>query len=195
MVLRRSTFMGATAATAAAAFLPRPGTAQALTRLRATSAIDDPATPFLWAMETGLFRRNGLDASLERATSGAAAASAVVGGSFEVGKSSVMSLLSAHVRGVPVVAVSAAGEYDRTRSAAASAIVVRPDSPVNSGADLNGKIFAVTALNDSFSLSVRAWVDATGGDSSTIKLVELPMSSAIIALTSGRVDAVDLVVT
>ena len=138
-------------AAAAAALLPRAGSAQALTTLRATSAIDDAATPFLWAMESGLFRRNGLDASLERATSGAAAASAVVGGSFEVGKSSVMSLLSAHVRGVPVVAVSAAGDYDHTRPA--SAVVVRPDSPVHSGADLNGKIIAVSAINDSFSLS------------------------------------------
>lgn len=189
-VLRRLTFMGAAAA---AACLPRPGSAQALITLRATSAIDDPAVPFLWAMETGLFRRNGLDASLERAASGAAAASAVVGGSFEVGKSSVMSLLSAHARGVPIVAVSAAGEYDRSRVAAASAIVVRPDSPVHSGADLNGKILAVPALNDSFSLSVRLWVDTTGGDSSTLKLVELPMNSAIVALTSGRVDAIDLV--
>lgn len=144
-------------------------------------------------METGLFRKNGLDASLDRAASGAASVSAVVGGSFEVGKSSVMSLLSAHVRGVPIVAVSAAGEYDRSRVAAASAIVVRQDSPVHSGADLNGKILAVPALNDSFSLAVRSWVDATGGDSSSLKLVELPMNSAIIALTSGRVDAVDLV--
>jgi NitT/TauT family transport system substrate-binding protein len=178
-------------AVTAAALLPRPGTAQALTTFRATSAIDDAATPFLWATESGLFRKNGLDASLERATSGAAAVSAVVGGSFEVGKSSVMSLLSAHVRGVPIVAVSAAGDYDRTRPG--SAVVVRPDSPVHSGADLNGKTIAVAALNDSFSLSVRAWVDATGGDSSTVKLIELPMSSAIVALTSGRVDATDLV--
>jgi NitT/TauT family transport system substrate-binding protein len=176
---------------AAAALFPRPGIAQALTPFRATSAIDDAATPYLWAVETGLFRRNGLDASLERATSGAAAASAVVGGTFEVGKSSVMSLLNAHVRGVPIVAVSAAGEYDRTRPG--SAVVVRPDSPVHSGADLNGKTIAVAALNDSFSLSVRAWVDATGGDSSTVKLIELPMNAAIVAVTSGRVDATDLV--
>lgn len=189
-MFRRSTFIGAGAA---AVLLPRPGTAQTLTPLRATSAIDDPATPFLWAMETGLFRKNGLDASLERATSGAASVSAVVGGSFDVGKSSVMSMLSAHARGVPIVAVSAAGEYDRSRVAAASAIVVRQDSPVRTGADLNGKILAVPALNDSFSLSVRSWVDGHGGDSTTLKLVELPMSSSIIALTSGRVDAVDLV--
>jgi NitT/TauT family transport system substrate-binding protein len=187
--MKRSIFMGAAAA---AAVLPRRANAQTLTQFRATSAIDDSATPYLWAMQTGLFRKNGLDATLERATSGAAAASAVVGGSFEVGKSSVMSLLSAHLAGVPIVAVSAAGEYDHTRPSL-SAVVVRPDSAVHSGADLIGKTVAVQALNDSFSLSIRSWIDATGGDSSTVKIIEVPMSSALVALTSGRVDAIDLI--
>ena len=149
--------------------------AQALTPLRATSAIDDPATPFLYAMESGLFRKNGFDASLERATSGAAAASAVVGGSFDVGKSSVISLLSAHVRGLPIVAVAAAGDYDMSNPTAA--IAVRADSAGQTGADLNGKIVAVSALNDLFSIAVRAWVDAHGGDSTTLKLIELPTSA------------------
>jgi len=171
--------------------MPRDGSAQTLTPLRATSAIDDAATPYLWAMESGLFRKNGLDASLERATSGAAAASAVVGGSFEIGKSSVISLLTAHSHGLPIVAISAAGDYDSSRPA--SAVVVRPDSPLHAGADLNGKIVAVSAINDSFSISVRAWVDAKGGDSSTVKLVELPMSAVTAALTAGRIDAAVLI--
>lgn len=171
--------------------VPHAISAQTLTPLRATSAIDDAATPYLWAMESGLFRKNGLDASLERATSGAAAASAVVGGSFEVGKSSVISLLTAHSRGLPIVVISAAGDYDSSRPA--SAVVVRPDSPLRPGADLNGKIVAVSALNDSFSVSVRAWVDAKGGDSSTLKLVELPISSVTAALTAGRIDAAVLI--
>jgi NitT/TauT family transport system substrate-binding protein len=166
---------------------PFPGAAQTLTPLRATSAIDDAATPFLYAIESGLFRKNGFDASLERATSGAAAASAVVGGSFDVGKSSVISLLSAHVRGLPLVIVAPAGVYDASTSTAQ--LVIRPDSTLHSGADLNGKIVAVSAINDSFSLSVRAWVDLHGGDSSTLKLVELPMSAVAVALGANRIDA------
>jgi len=184
----RSTFLGALAA---AALVPRPGAAQALTPLRATSAIDDAATPYLWAVDSGLFRKNGFDASLERATSGAAAVSAVVGGSFEVGKSSVVSLLAAHARGIPIVIIAPAGAYDSSNPTAA--IAVRPDAPIHTGADLNGKIVAVSAINDSFTISVRAWVDAHGGDSSTLKLVELPMSAAPAALTSGRIDAAVLV--
>ena len=182
--LSRGAFLGSIAA---AALVRQPGDAQTLTTLHATGAIDDAATPFLYASESGLFRKNGIDASLERATSGAAAASAVVGGSFEFGKSSFISLLSAHARGLPLIAVAAAGDYDS--NSPSSAICVRADSPIHGGADFNGKIVAVSAINDQFSLSVRTWVDAHGGDSTTIKLIELPMSAAAVALNGGRVDA------
>jgi NitT/TauT family transport system substrate-binding protein len=166
---------------------PQAAVAQALAQLRATSAIDDAATPFMYALDSGLFRKNGLDASLERSTSGAAATSAVVGGSFELGKSSVVSLLSAHLRGLPIVAVAPAGDYDIANSTAQ--IAVRADGPLHTGADFDGKIVAVSALNDSFSLGVRSWVDAHGGSAATVKLIELPMGSAVAAIIAGRIDA------
>jgi NitT/TauT family transport system substrate-binding protein len=184
----RSVFLGSLALTVLA---PRSGEAQTLTAIRATSAIDDPATPYLYAIESGLFRKNGIDATLERSTSGAAAASAVVGGSFEVGKASVISFLSAHVRGLPLVAVAAAGDYDAAKPTAA--LAVRPDATIRTGADLNGKIVAVSAINDLFSLAARAWIDAHGGDSSSVKFIELPMSSAAATIASGRVDAAVMV--
>jgi len=65
MILPRRAFL---ASLAASAVIPRLAQAQELTPLRATSAIDDAATPFLYAMDTGLFRKNGFEASLERAT-------------------------------------------------------------------------------------------------------------------------------
>ena len=185
MTVSRSAFIGGLAA---AAIFPCAAGAQTLATLRATSAIDDPATPFLYAMESGLFRKNGLDATLERATSGAASAAAVVGGSFEVGKASVISFLSAHVHNLPIVAVAAAGDYDASRPPTA-ALAVKPDAPIRSGADLNGKTVAVSALNDLFSIAARAWVDAHGGDSSTVKLIELSTSTAVEGVVSGRVDA------
>jgi NitT/TauT family transport system substrate-binding protein len=184
-MLRRSAFLTSIAALTTVA--PRAAVAQALAPLRATSAIDDAATPFMYALDSGLFRKNGLDASLERSTSGAAATSAVVGGSFELGKSSVVSLLSAHLRGLPIVAVAPAGDYDIANSTAQ--IAVRADGPLHTGADFDGKIVAVSALNDSFSLGVRSWVDAHGGSAATVKLIELPMGSAVAAIIAGRIDA------
>ena len=40
--------------------------------LRAGSSIDDDATPFIYAMQSGLFQKAGIDASLQRAASGSA---------------------------------------------------------------------------------------------------------------------------
>src|ERR1700721_2125386 len=91
--LPRSAFLAGSLA--AAAMAPKPSSAEALTPFRATSAIDDAATPYLYAMENGIFRKNGFDATLERATSGAAAASAGVGGAFDLGKSDVISIFRA----------------------------------------------------------------------------------------------------
>ena len=186
--LSRSAFLGALALGALA---PARVEAQSPAPLRATSAIDDAATPFLYAMESGLFRKEGFDASLERATNGAAAAAAVIGGSFEFGKSSVISLLSAHTRGVPLVVVAAAGDYDISNPAAV--LAVRADGPLRTGADFNGKVVAVSAINDLFALAIRCWVDAHGGDSSTLKLIELPMSATAGAIANGRIDAAILV--
>jgi NitT/TauT family transport system substrate-binding protein len=179
------------AASAAAAAAPLRVSAQTLTRLRATSAIDDAATPYLWAVDTGLFKKYGLDATLDRSTSGAAAAAAVVGGSFDIGKSSTISFLSAHTAGLPLVAIAPAGEYNP--ESANVALTVKADSPIRTGADLNGKTIAVSALKDLFSVAVQAWIDAHGGDSSTVKLLELPMTSVTLALTTGRVDAAALI--
>jgi NitT/TauT family transport system substrate-binding protein len=184
----RSAFLGSAAL---ATLAPRLGSPQTLAPLRATSAIDDPATPFLYALQSGLFRKNGLDASIERATNGAASAAAVVGGSFETGKASVISFLSAHVHDLPLIAVAAAGDYDASNPNAS--LAVRSDSPIRSGADLNGKIVAVSALNDLFSIAARCWIDAHGGDSSTVKMIELPTSTAAEGVAAGRVDAAVIV--
>jgi NitT/TauT family transport system substrate-binding protein len=177
--------LGATLACARpASALPAPAPAL----IHAAASIDDDATPFIYAMQSGLFRRYGLEAELQRATSGSAVAAGVVGGAFELGKSSVTSLYAAHARGVPLVAIAPAGEYDAGLPQQI-ALIVRADGALKSGADLNGKTVGVSALNDFFSLAARAWTDAHGGDSSTLKLVEIPMSQSRAAVEAGRIDA------
>jgi NitT/TauT family transport system substrate-binding protein len=161
-------------------------------RIRAASAIDDSATPFIYAIESGLFRRYGLDAELERATSGAAIVAGVVGGSFEIGKSNIISLCAAHARGLPITWIAPGGEYDSSLPPLIG-VAVRAESTIKTGADLNGKTFGVSALNDYFSLAARAWTDAHGGDSSTIKLVEVPLSQSSAAVETGRIDAAILI--
>jgi len=173
----------------AAAALARPtlAGAQTLEPLHIAGVPEDSITPAVWAVQNQIFRRHGLDVQLEAQRSGAAVAAGVAGGAYQVGKSSMISLLVAHAHNLPVVVVAAGGLYEP--STANEAIIVRADSSFRSGADLNGKIVAVSAINDLYTIGTRAWVDAHGGDSSTVKFVELPISAVAAALEAGRIDA------
>ncbi len=176
----------AIAAAVAAGSPARPLRAQSLPTLRAGTVGDDESTPFVYGGERGLFRAAGIDVSAQRAPNGAAVVAGVLGGSFDLGKSSLIALFAAHLRGLPITLIAPGSEYNA--DAPVVGTVVRSDVPWRTGADLNGKILAVSGINDFLAVAVRTWVDAHGGDSSTLKLIEIPMSASPAAVESGRVD-------
>jgi NitT/TauT family transport system substrate-binding protein len=67
--------------------------------------------------------------------------------------------------------------------------MVKVDSPIRTAPDLNGKTIAVSSLNDLYTVAMKAWMDAHGGDSSTLKIIELPTDAVGGALAAGRIDA------
>lgn len=186
--MQRNVFLSALGALCAAGIPGATIAATAPVTIRAAATLDDDATPFIYAMQSGVFRRYDIDATLGRATSGAAIAAGVLGGSFEVGKSGITTLCVAHARGVPLVWLAPAGEYD-VNNPPRVGLLVRADGPLKTAADLSGKTIGVSAIGDVFTLGVRGWVDAHGGDSATIKLTEVPMSQAALAAETGRIDA------
>jgi NitT/TauT family transport system substrate-binding protein len=158
--------------------------------IRAAATLDDDATPFIYGVQSGLFKRYGINGDLERAGNGASIAAGVLGGTFQVGKSSITTLCVAHSRDVPLVWLAPAGEYDVSNPGRV-ALVVRADSPIkaNAGADLNGKTIGVSGLSDGFALAVKSWTDKHGGDAATLKLTEIPMAQSANAIDTGRLDA------
>jgi NitT/TauT family transport system substrate-binding protein len=181
----RSSFLAGTAAAALTAGAARAQSAPVALHL--AGSVNDDVTPMLYAISSGLMRRAEIDITLDKGTSGAAVSSGVVGGSYQIGKSSVAGLIAAHAKGVPFVFVAPGGLYES--SAPVTALMVRSDSPAKTGADLNGKIVAVSAIGDLYALTVKGWVDQHGGDSTTLKLVEVPLSAVPAALAAGRIDA------
>ncbi|MCU1546160.1 MAG: hypothetical protein JWP30_1260, partial [Homoserinimonas sp.] len=69
------------------------------------------------------------------------------------------------------------------------AVIVREDSPIKTPADLSGKTVAVLALSSTVDVTIRAMVDEDGGDSSTVKFVELAPPEVQAAVETGQVDA------
>jgi NitT/TauT family transport system substrate-binding protein len=167
-------------AAAAGAQSPAPVT------VRVSSAPDEDIMGTVWAMQHGIFQKYGLDIDLRPSNSGAAVAAAVVGGSIDIGKSSLFSLIAAHQKGIPIELIAAAGVYSSKISTVD--LLVKTGSPIKTAKDLSGKSISVQALDDQFAMSVKAWVDQHGGDSSTLKFIEFPSSAAAAAIADGRVD-------
>jgi NitT/TauT family transport system substrate-binding protein len=173
----------------AAGFLAAPSAARAqtLTPLNVAGVPEESITPALWASQMGMFRRAGLDVTVQSQSSGSAIAAGVAGGTYGIGKSSLVSLINAKSRGLPFVFVVGGGLYDAKNPN--TAVVVRNDSPIKTAASLNGKTLGVSALNGIYTLSTRSWMDAHGGDSTTLKELEFPTAVIGDALLAGRIDA------
>ena len=160
----------------------------ALTQVRVASSPVGDVIPLLYAQNNGAFRNAGLEVTLQKATSGSAVAAAVIGNAVDIGKVSSSTIITAHSRGIGLQIIFP----DRLHTYgpdSETALIVAPDSPVKTGKDLNGKTISVAAIKDSTWIGARLWIDSNGGDSSTVKFVELPFSAVTAAVTAGRVDA------
>ena len=134
-----------------------------------------------------MYRRAGLDVEFVPVSSGSAATQAVLGGAVELTKASLTGALNAHLRGLPLVIIGNANTW--APQSPFSLMVVASDSPVKSAVDLNGATMSSAGLQDENSLAMRVWIDKNGGDSSSIKWVEIPNSGAAEAVEQHRVAA------
>jgi NitT/TauT family transport system substrate-binding protein len=186
-MLNRRSLLARTAAAAAAMAASSAGVRAAdLVTVRVASALQDDIAPLLYAIGTGIFTRLGLDVRVQAASNGAAAAAAVLGGSLEIAKSGTMAIVAAHARGLPLAAVWPAAIS--TAAAPMCGLIVLKKSGIVTGKDCNGRVFTGASLQDLNQLAAMAWVDANGGDSRTMRFLEITSSATIAALEAGRID-------
>lgn len=184
--MNRKTF-GALAAAAIGTMSRFPAAAASNTVRLGDLPIEADGQPF-YAEKLGLFKKAGLDVQVIPIPNGAAILSAVLGGSMEIGVSNIISLASAYKRGIKIACVAGSSLY--TSKAPTSALMVANNSTIRSARDLSGKIVAVNGLRNITQLAPMAWIDKNGGDSSTVKFIELSFPEMIPAVSQGRVDAV-----
>lgn len=164
------------------------GSAQPLPTVRVATCICDDVKTVLYGIRTGIFQRYGVSVEHVAVANGAAALASLVGGSSDVALTSDLPLFQAHDHGIPLTIVVPAQWY-LSDAATAGTLLVKSDSPIKSGRDLDGKTIAVQSIKDLNWAGTMAWIDATGGDSHTVKAVELPLPAVIAAIVEGRVDA------
>jgi NitT/TauT family transport system substrate-binding protein len=165
----------------------RSAQAQSPATLKVAGVPEESATPVLWAQQNGLFTKSGLTIDLDPQRSGTVIASGVAGGAYQVGKSSIIPLITAFAKGIPFELVAPGGLYRAAKPHIA--MIVAADSPIRTAAEMNGKTLGVSALDDLYTLGIRWWMDKNGGDSTTLKIVELPLPAVTDAIVAGRIDA------
>jgi NitT/TauT family transport system substrate-binding protein len=177
-----------TALTAAAAAVPLPAVAQSLTTIRwGTTAVESYALA-IYTQEAGFFKKQGLDAQITPFQGGGAVLTALLGGSLDYATVNWGAIGNAHAKGIPISVIAAGGLYS-TDSPTTILAVAKNNTTVHTGKDLNGKTIAVSTIKDLQQASIMKWVDTTGGDSSTLKFVEMPIPEVPPALNAGRVEA------
>jgi NitT/TauT family transport system substrate-binding protein len=147
----------------------------------------DSASLAYYALDRGSFKKEGLAVELLPLQSGPAIAAAVASGAADFGAANIIALAVAREKGLPFVAVSPAGVY--TSKAATQGLVVPKNSSLKTAKSLAGHVIAVDSLKTLATISISAWTDRNGGDSTALKYVELPFGQMGAALDTGRVEA------
>lgn len=140
--------------------------------------------------EQGFFDEQGIDLTLESGQGGAAIVPGVVSGEFQFGFSNVTSLLVAADSGLPLQVVANGVASTGEQGADFGAVVAAPGSGIADAADLAGRRVAVNTLNNIGTTTIRASVEAAGGDPDGVAFVELPFPDMPAALQQGNVDAI-----
>ena len=140
-----------------------------------------------YAQEEGFFRRAGLSVDVQVYSGGSAIVAAVIGGALQAGLGNPIPLANAREHGVRLLYI-APGYVRAIKNPADTLLVVAIGSPIRAAKDLNGKTIAIVGVKGMDAIAVDAWSDAHGGDSVSLKYVELPQNAMADAVASGRVD-------
>jgi len=162
----------------------------ALTVIRAVGPPNDGFKAVFYGVKSGIFKKYGLDVQTSIVASGAAAAAALSGGAADVAYTNILTLVQAYTHNVPMVFV-ASGNL-QVAGKTQTDMLVSIDSPIKSGKDLTGKTLGSASLRDINAAASMAWIDKTGGDSKSVKVVEVPASAGAAFLEEHRADAVTL---
>jgi NitT/TauT family transport system substrate-binding protein len=187
MMMTRATMMAGLGALAATGGTARAADEKPLKTVTFITTVADDIRGFLYAQSAGYFKEAGLEVTLQQAGTGAVVAQAIVGGAQEIGKASITSIIAAYARGLPFAVIAPGLSYRKEDPTAG--YLVKADSPLRTVLDLQGKTVTCSAIGDIAYLGLRSLIDKAGGDSSTVKFIEMPFPAVSAALQQGRVDA------
>ena len=152
--------------------------------------MNETAALLFYAADMGFYDKGGVHVNASVFGNSGAISSAIAAGAIAVGSFAISVGALARQHGVPLVLIAPAGLYLSTTPT--SGLIVRKDSPYFKAADLNGKTIAVRDLANMSYYGAKQWMDKNGGDSKSVKWIEIPDTSVVPALQAGRFEAASI---
>lgn len=153
------------------------------------AALPIAETGAIWAaQEAGIFDEYGIELEILPAQGGAQAIPALVAGDIDFAIGQPMGPFRASLAGEEVRILS---NYANSLPSGedVNSVVASAASGITSWADLSGKTVSVNSLGAAGDLTIRAAVEADGGDPSTINFVAVAFPDVPAQIEAGAIDA------
>lgn len=145
------------------------------------------ANAFVAANE-GLFKKHGLDVEMKLVPNSATTPAALMAGSLQIATPTAPNTMQAVDQGLDLVVIAGGGYY--TKGMDDVAIMVRPDSPIKTAKDFEGKRVSTPGLNAFLHVLFRKWMAENGGDYKKVTFTENAFAQSLDVLRAGQVDGV-----
>lgn len=195
---RRAAVVGVVAAVAAATTAcggsSDAGTQSASsTSLKVATLPIIPSAPVYVAADRGYFSDSGLSVTTTVGASEGAVVTSLASGQFDCAVATPTATIQAAGRGLPVALVAQVSRTPDHPVEGLGPLLITKTSGIKSAKDLNGKTIGVGSLGGGGEISLRAAIDRLGGDSKSIKVIQIPFPNMKTALERGQVAAVSTV--
>ena len=167
------------------ACLATPAAAQKITL--GFSASTAFSTAFVAANE-GIFQKHGLEVEMKLVPNSSTTPAALIADSLQVATPTAPITLQAVEQGLDLVVLAGGSYY--AKGIEDVAIMVRPDSPIKTAKDFEGKRVATAGLNAFLHVLFRKWMSQNGGDYKKVTFTETPFAQQLDVLRSGQVDGI-----
>lgn len=145
------------------------------------------ANAFVAANE-GIFKKHGLDVEMKLVPNSATTPAALMAGSLQIATPTAPNTMQAVDQGLDLVVLAGGGYY--TKGMQDVAIIVRPDSPIKTAKDFEGKRVSTPGLNAFLHVLFRKWMAENGGDYKKVTFTENAFAQSLDVLRAGQVDGV-----
>lgn len=167
-----------------------PLTAQAQDKIRLGYQKLPPLVGLIYAIDAGIFSKNGIELELEVLSSPAALISGLTSGSLDMVGLPAALAVQLRAAGVPVTPVGTS--KIESREEADFQIVANADKGIASPKDLEGHVVGIVAKDSPAELQIRDHMIKDGGDPDKVTFVALPFPQLPSAMEVGNVDAIGI---